>query len=110
MQAGVNHGIILTGQNAVAQVSVHGPAPRALAGLPAAPTGFTGRSSSLVGLLAFLDPSAPPKAWGTGVVVSAVAGVGQTALALVAAHHAQARGPLLPAQPCHRQLIPPVTP
>ena len=69
-----------------------GPAPRALAGLPAAPAGFVGRTAPLRDVLAFLDPRGPGE---PGVLVSAVAGmagVGKTALALVAAHQAVEQG------------------
>ncbi|MFI0420781.1 tetratricopeptide repeat protein [Spongiactinospora sp. 9N601] len=80
---------------AVAAIGERGSAPGALAGLPAAPAAFTGRGDALAELLAFLDPSASRGDGGTGVVVSAVAGmagIGKTALALVAAHHATAMG------------------
>ncbi|MEU7856144.1 tetratricopeptide repeat protein [Nonomuraea sp. NPDC049141] len=73
-------------------MQVTGPAPQARAGLPAGPVGFVGRTDALREVLAFLDPA---DAGGTGVVVSAVAGmagVGKTALALVAAHQAMEQG------------------
>ncbi|WP_214324750.1 ATP-binding protein [Nonomuraea sediminis] len=71
---------------------VAGPAPRALEGLPAAPIGFVGRAETLRNVLAFLDPTGEGE---PGVVVSAVAGmagIGKTALALMAAHQAMRKG------------------
>ncbi|MGA4990953.1 tetratricopeptide repeat protein, partial [Nonomuraea bangladeshensis] len=71
-------------------MQVPGPAPQALAGLPAAPFGFVGRTKALSEVLAFLNPAGGGE---SGVVASAVAGmagVGKTALALVAAHRAMA--------------------
>ncbi|MFJ4513058.1 tetratricopeptide repeat protein [Streptomyces sp. NPDC088816] len=65
-----------------------GPAPRALVALPAA-VGLVGRDTSAGELLDVLDPSGP----GTGVVVvTGLAGIGKSALALHAAHQARARG------------------
>ncbi|MFG6202418.1 hypothetical protein [Nonomuraea sp. JJY05] len=90
---GSNPGIIQTGDYASATiVQPTGPAPQALAGLPAAPAGFIGRIETLEETLAFLNPTS---GGGTGLVVSAVAGmagVGKTALALVAAHQAMEQG------------------
>ncbi|MBT2234271.1 tetratricopeptide repeat protein [Nonomuraea sp. NEAU-A123] len=90
---GSNPGIIQTGDNASATiVQPTGPAPQALAGLPAAPVGFVGRTDALEQILAFLNPAG--RGW-PGVVVSAVAGmagVGKTALTLVAAHQAMTQG------------------
>ncbi|MEV4892443.1 NB-ARC domain-containing protein, partial [Nonomuraea sp. NPDC055795] len=91
---GDNYGHIHTGD-------VHPLQPpalaQALAGLPAAPPDFTGRGVILRQLLDALDPGPGGAAAGGGsaVVVHAVAGmagVGKTALALVAAHQAMARG------------------
>jgi tetratricopeptide (TPR) repeat protein len=65
-----------------------GPAPRADAGLPAA-VDLVGREALSDMLLDVLDPSGP----GAGaVVVTGLAGVGKTALALAAAHQARDRG------------------
>ncbi|MEV0623972.1 tetratricopeptide repeat protein [Nonomuraea sp. NPDC050404] len=92
---GANRGIVQTGPNASAViVQTTGPAPQALAGLPAAPVGFVGRTDSLREVLTFIDPNGEG---GAEVLVSAVAvagmaGVGKTALALVAAHQAMAEG------------------
>ncbi|MBN6051065.1 tetratricopeptide repeat protein, partial [Nonomuraea sp. RK-328] len=73
-------------------VQVPGPALQALAGLPAAPVGFVGRTDALEEVLDFLDPAGGGR---PGVLVSAVAGmagVGKTALALVGAHRAMEQG------------------
>lgn len=65
-----------------------GPAPRALAGLPTA-VGLVGREAPTGELLDVLDPSGP----GPGVVVvTGLAGIGKTALALQCAQQARARG------------------
>ena len=66
-------------------------APTALAQLPAATAGFTGRDDELAVLAGLLDPAGP----GGPVVVSAVAGlagVGKTTLAVQAGHAALQRG------------------
>ena len=66
-------------------------APVALAQLPAPVAGFTGRDAELAEVTGLLDPAAGAGA----VVMSAVAGlagVGKTALAIQAAHAAQAAG------------------
>jgi hypothetical protein len=66
-------------------------APVALAQLPAAVAGFTGRATELSQITALLDPAGAAG----NVVVSAVAGlagVGKTALAIQAAHAARAAG------------------
>ncbi|MFE0153544.1 hypothetical protein ACFWY5_40855 [Nonomuraea sp. NPDC059007] len=104
---GDNPGVVITGD-----VHLH-PASspvKALAGLPAAPPDFTGRGEILAALNTALDPGRPgadpaagaaterPEAVGAGstaVLVHAVAGMagmGKTALALVAAHQALAAG------------------
>jgi hypothetical protein len=52
-------GGVFTGAVTLARdVTVHasGPAPQALAGLPAAPVGFVGRDDALGQILTFLDP------------------------------------------------------
>ncbi|MEV0312274.1 tetratricopeptide repeat protein [Nonomuraea fuscirosea] len=105
---GDNSGALNTGDDAVTvggvftapvtvahHLTLHtsGAAPQALAGLPAAPVGFVGRSDTLEKVLAFLQPSRGDEA---GVVVSAalvgMAGIGKTALALVTAHQAIRNG------------------
>jgi hypothetical protein len=63
--------------------------------LPAAPSGFTGRSAALTEVLNRLEPRLQSGDESATIVVSAVAGmagVGKTALALHAAHQARARG------------------
>ncbi|MFE2260724.1 ATP-binding protein [Streptomyces griseosporeus] len=67
--------------------------PKALAGHPARPRGFTGRTAELETLLAALDPTAASGA--TAVLVAAVSGlggIGKTALAVETAHKASERG------------------
>ncbi|MEV5850696.1 tetratricopeptide repeat protein [Streptomyces sp. NPDC051985] len=65
-----------------------GPAPQALAALPAAGD-LVGRAERTAELLDVLDPSGP----GAGVVVvTGLAGIGKTALALHTAHQAVSRG------------------
>ncbi|MER5356494.1 ATP-binding protein [Kitasatospora sp. NPDC002551] len=69
-----------------------GPAPTALASLPAPPVDLVGRGEAVQALLTLLAPSAGD---GGPVLVSAVAGlagVGKSALALYAAHEAARRG------------------
>jgi tetratricopeptide (TPR) repeat protein len=62
-----------------------GPAPRALAALPAAPGRLVGRDDEILDLLDLLDPRRP----GAAVcAVAGLAGVGKTALALHVAHEA----------------------
>ncbi|GGP00253.1 tetratricopeptide repeat protein [Wenjunlia tyrosinilytica] len=65
-----------------------GPAPQAVAGLPAA-VELVGRQERAGELLDALDPD---RAGPGVVVVTGLAGVGKTALALHAAHQARARG------------------
>ncbi|MFJ4478775.1 tetratricopeptide repeat protein [Streptomyces xanthochromogenes] len=63
--------------------------------LPAAPSGFTGRSAALAEVLDQLEPGSQGEDESATIVVSAVAGmagIGKTALALHAAHQARARG------------------
>ncbi|MFF9280896.1 tetratricopeptide repeat protein [Streptomyces griseosporeus] len=67
--------------------------PEALAGHPARPSGFTGRTEELETVLAALDPAAASGA--TAVLVAAVSGlggIGKTALAVETAHMALDRG------------------
>jgi hypothetical protein len=68
----------------------HAAAPTALAQLPAATAGFTGRDDELAVLAGLLDPA------GTGQVlalaVAGLAGVGKTTLAVEAGHMAVRRG------------------
>ncbi|MEU5424328.1 tetratricopeptide repeat protein [Streptomyces olivoreticuli] len=69
-----------------------GPAPQALAALPAAPAQLVGREDHTASLLYLLDPQ---ERGPSAVVVSAVAGlagIGKTGLALHVAHEAVARG------------------
>ncbi|MFJ1561886.1 ATP-binding protein [Streptomyces mirabilis] len=63
--------------------------------LPAAPSGFTGRSAALAEVLGQLEPGRQGGDESATIVVSAVAGmagIGKTALALHTAHQARARG------------------
>ncbi|MFE0154512.1 hypothetical protein ACFWY5_45750 [Nonomuraea sp. NPDC059007] len=92
---GHNYGTIVTG----GQHSPPPPLARALAGLPAEPPDFTGRGESLAllqdALCSRRAGAGTAGSGGTAVVVSTVAGmagVGKTALALVAAHHARRKG------------------
>ncbi|MGX1887227.1 tetratricopeptide repeat protein [Streptomyces sp. NPDC055287] len=119
---GDNLGIVSTGDGATIHLEIHpyGPAPTALASLPPAPAGFTGRDDELAVLTDLLRPAPRRRpAAGTGpaqvsplgggtaapaddavpetgaVVVAAVAGtagVGKTSLAVAAGHLAAQRG------------------
>ena len=61
--------------------------------LPPAPAGFTGREAELATLRDFLDPRRDsPFGDLTTCSVSGMGGIGKTALALIAAHDAHARG------------------
>ena len=71
----------------------HGPVPIATASLPPAPTGFTGRDADLDRLLPVLAPEAPDTEMAVVIcAVSGLGGIGKTALALYAAHQADADG------------------
>jgi len=71
----------------------HGPVPIATASLPPAPTGFTGRDADLERLLPVLAPEAPDTEIAVVIcAVSGLGGIGKTALALYAAHRADADG------------------
>jgi tetratricopeptide (TPR) repeat protein len=71
----------------------HGPVPIATASLPPAPTGFTGRDADLERLLPVLAPEAPDTEMAVVIcAVSGLGGIGKTALALYAAHQADADG------------------
>lgn len=73
-------------------VSEHsGPAPRAMAALPAAPPRLVGRGDETARLLRVLEPGPARSPAASAVVVSAVsglAGIGKTALTLHTAHEA----------------------
>jgi tetratricopeptide (TPR) repeat protein len=68
------------------------PGLRALAGLPAAPSGFVGRSEYLAVLLEALDPRSPADRAVLVAAVGGLAGIGKTALVLQAAHQAVGAG------------------
>ncbi|MFD9949442.1 tetratricopeptide repeat protein [Nonomuraea sp. NPDC059023] len=92
---GDNSGIIVTGDVNLL-LTTPAPAP-ALAGLPAPPADFTGRETALGQLLESLHPARDAATVGTdgavtASVVAGMAGVGKTALALVAAHRALEAG------------------
>ncbi|WP_329317729.1 tetratricopeptide repeat protein [Streptomyces sp. NBC_01262] len=71
----------------------HGPVPIATSSLPPAPTGFTGRDADLDRLLPVLAPEAPDTEMAVVIcAVSGLGGIGKTALALYAAHRADADG------------------
>ena len=61
--------------------------------LPAPPRGFSGRVAALSDLLGQLDPDSEQEKDSTGLsVLAGMGGVGKTALAVYAAHHALVRG------------------
>ncbi|MFI9762775.1 tetratricopeptide repeat protein [Streptomyces sp. NPDC051963] len=68
------------------------PAPTAVDSLPARTVGFTGRDDELRKLLEALDPAQPGPQAVLVAAVSGLGGIGKTALAVEAAHEAQARG------------------
>ncbi len=91
VSGGTFHGPVVQGRDIQAAFHLPAPVPVALAQLPAATAGFTGRDGELAVLVRLLDPagSAGP------VVVSAVAGlagVGKTTLAVEAGRAAVWRG------------------
>ena len=91
LSGGIQFGPVLQGRDIQATFQLPAPTPVALAQLPAATAGFTGRDDELAALAGLLDPggAAGP------VVVSAVAGlagVGKTTLAVEAGHAARQRG------------------
>jgi tetratricopeptide (TPR) repeat protein len=95
IRGGTQQGPVLMGRDFrnvhIGDIIQTGPAPVALAQLPALAAGFTGRGAELAQITAQLEPVAATGA----VVVSAVAGlagVGKTALAVQAAHAARQAG------------------
>jgi tetratricopeptide (TPR) repeat protein len=91
ISGGIFYGPVLQGRDVQATFHLPAAAPVALAQLPAATAGFTGREDEMAVLAGLLDPA------GTSgpVVVSAVAGlagVGKTTLAVQAGHAARERG------------------
>jgi tetratricopeptide (TPR) repeat protein len=91
ISGGIFSGPVLQGRDIQATFHLPAATPTALAQLPAATAGFTGRDGELAVLAGLLDPagSAGP------VVVSAVAGlagVGKTTLAVEAGHAGRRRG------------------
>src|SRR5579859_650579 len=88
ISGGIFYGPVLQGRNIRATLHLPAAAPTALAQLPPAVMGFTGRDEELAGLL---DPAGTTEP----VVVSAVAGlagVGKTTLAVLAGHAATETG------------------
>ena len=91
ISGGIFSGPVLQGGHIEASFQLSAAAPVALAQLPAATAGFTGRDGELAVLAGLLDPAGTARP----VVVSAVAGlagVGKTTLAVAAGHAALGRG------------------
>ena len=74
--------------------TVHGPVPVATTALPPRPLGFTGRSAELGRLLPHLAPTQDKEAALPLLIfaVTGMGGIGKTALAVEAAHRADANG------------------
>ncbi len=91
ISGGVFAGPVLQGRDIQASFQLPAAAPVALAQLPPATAGFTGRDGELVVLAGLLDPAG---AAGPVVVaaVAGLAGVGKTTLAVAAGHAALGRG------------------
>jgi tetratricopeptide (TPR) repeat protein len=91
ISGGIFYGPVLQGRDIQATFHLPAAVPVALAQLPAATAGFTGRADELALLAGLLDPAGTSGS----VLVSAVAGlagVGKTTLAVQAGHAAQERG------------------
>src|SRR5262245_53956973 len=91
IRGAIFYGPVLQGRDIQATFQLPAAAPVALAQLPAATAGFTGRDGELAVLAGLLDPAETSGP----VVVSAVAGlagVGKTTLAVQAGHAALQRG------------------
>jgi hypothetical protein len=91
ISGGTFHGPVRQGGDIQATFQLPAAAPAALAQLPAATPGFTGRDDELATLAGLLDPSGTPGP----VVVSAMAGlagIGKTTLAVEAGHTARKQG------------------
>jgi tetratricopeptide (TPR) repeat protein len=91
ISGGIFYAPVLQGRDIQATFNLPAPPPAALAQLPAATAGFTGRDGELAVLAGLLDPSGAAGP----VLVSAVAGlagVGKTTLAVQAGHAALERG------------------
>ena len=87
IEGGTHTGPIIMGRDI--HVSLPAPHPLALAGLPPDIPDFTGRPDELGALIDMLGPA---NAGSAVVAISGLAGVGKTALALRAAHHAVSAG------------------
>ena len=87
VSGGIQFGPVLQGRHIQATFHLPAPTPVALAQLPPSVTGFTDRDDELAVLAGILDPAVSAES----AVVSAVAGlagVGKTALAVLAGHAA----------------------
>ena len=91
ISGGIFYAPVLQGRDIQATFNLPAPPPAALAQLPAATAGFTGRDGELAVLAGLLDPSGAAGP----VLVSAVAGlagIGKATLAVQAGHAALERG------------------
>lgn len=79
-------------QAATVTMSLSSPRPTAVMGLPPAVPVLLGREHELVRLLRMVEPGGRAVGSGCTVVVSGLAGVGKTALAVTVAHQAWLRG------------------
>lgn len=87
ISGGVFFGAVIQGR--YINVQLPPQVPTALSGLPAGSPGFSGRDKELAALLEVLNPDGSGP--GPAIVLSGLAGVGKTELAVQAAHAAQNR-------------------